>query len=205
MDGLEVTRVLRQGEGRTGRHFPIVALTARAMKGDRERCLEAGMDAYLAKPVRPEELFHAIETLALRGPAGAGTPTSETQATSKDLLDRSAILTQVDGDRALLERMAEIFRDQCQLLLPQIREAMGRGDPGALADSAHALKGSVSHWHAPRAVQAARELEEGARKGEMGDAPRLVRLLEEEIPRVQKEIDKMRAEAGDEEENTHRG
>jgi len=63
MDGLEATRVIRARERGTGRHLPILAMTAHALKGDRERCLEAGMDGYIAKPIRAEELFDAIDRL----------------------------------------------------------------------------------------------------------------------------------------------
>jgi two-component system sensor histidine kinase/response regulator len=201
MDGLEATRILRERERRTGAHLPVLALTAHAMKGDRERCLEAGMDAYLSKPVRAAELFQAIEELWPPGSPGREAARKGREESEGSRVDRPAILAQVEGDRELLGRMADIFRDQCQILLPRIREAMGRGDRESLADSAHALKGSVSHWFAPRAFQAALDLEEGARANRLGDSPRLVSFLEEEIPRVQEEIDKMRAEIFDAEEN----
>jgi CheY-like chemotaxis protein len=73
MDGYEATAAIRAHERETGRHTPIIAMTAHAMKGDRERCLEAGMDAYVPKPIRAQQIFEAIDQVLSRTPAG-GTP-----------------------------------------------------------------------------------------------------------------------------------
>ncbi len=72
LDGFQAAQIIRQNERESGRHTPIVAMTASAMKGDRERCLDAGMDGYVSKPIDPQQLYQAIEEFAPRGPTGLG-------------------------------------------------------------------------------------------------------------------------------------
>ena len=96
MGGLEATALIRRKEKARGRHTPIVALTAHALKGDRERCLEAGMDDYLSKPIRTEELFRVLDAAGGCQPACRG-PTDE-----EEVLDRNDMEQRVGGDREIL-------------------------------------------------------------------------------------------------------
>jgi signal transduction histidine kinase/CheY-like chemotaxis protein/HPt (histidine-containing phosphotransfer) domain-containing protein len=163
MDGLTATAVIRAREKSTGRHMPIIALTAHAMKGDKERCLAAGMDAYVSKPLRPKEL---IETLGrLLTPVLALDNLQEAQNEEPaSAFDPEAALERVEGDRDLLRQMAQLFAKQSSKLLDEIAEAARRQDGPALERAAHKLKGSVGSFGAQDALRTADQLETNARE-----------------------------------------
>ncbi len=128
LDGLETTRAIRKRERSTGAHIPIVALTAHVVKGDAERCLEAGMDAYVAKPLRARELFGAIESVldpARRRPGPAGRPPDE-------VVDKTRLLERVGGDRRALGELVELFLNDAPRLLALIGKAVKARDARAL-------------------------------------------------------------------------
>jgi PAS domain S-box-containing protein len=157
MDGLAATAAVREKEKGTPRHLPIVALTAHAMKGDRERCLAAGMDAYVSKPLRPKELGEVLDRLI--GPAAPpeGTPRAPEEADAASILE--AALNRVEGDRELLQQMIELFTNQAGSLRAEIRACLDRQDGPGLERAAHKLKGSIGNFGADAAVEAARRLE----------------------------------------------
>jgi len=103
MDGFEATAAIREREKKTGHHLPILAMTAHAMQGDRERCLEAGMDGYVSKPVRPKELFEAIEAVMAGAQGPDGDPPEEKMR--EEVLDRAALMDRVGGDAGLLREI----------------------------------------------------------------------------------------------------
>src|SRR5262249_17994652 len=109
MDGFEATAAIREHERSTGAHLPIVAMTAYAMKGDRERCLDAGMDGYAAKPIQPQELWETIRSIA---PAAAG-PGRVAEEPLRDQHDWAPILARLGGDEALLRELAGLFLVEC--------------------------------------------------------------------------------------------
>jgi CheY-like chemotaxis protein len=152
MGGFDATAEIRRREaerrdaGRGDARTPIVALTARAMKGDREACLAAGMDAYLAKPLRTHELLAVLDAVQ---PARDGEPA----------VDRAVLLATVGGNRELLVELVEIFLEQTPALMSMIDAAIADGKADALRRSAHTLKGSLITFAAQRAVSAARALE----------------------------------------------
>src|SRR6185437_11761108 len=128
MGGIEATTAIRQGEQSTRNHIPIIAMTAHAMKGDRENCLAAGMDGYVSKPLRPEELFVALEGLANGTEAEANGATAAPPPSASDALDRSAALRRAGGDEELLRELAGLCLDECPKLLAEIRGAVARRD-----------------------------------------------------------------------------
>ncbi len=176
MGGLEATAAIREKERQSGRHLPIVALTADAMAGDRERCLAAGMDGYVSKPIRAGELFAAIEGLV--GGAGGGTAP----------VDEAALVARLEGDRRLLKPMVRLFLADCPKRMTAIKRSLARSDAVGLEQAAHALKGSVANFAAPGAYQAARELEELARQGNLAAAGAGVRPLQVEIRRLRQAL-----------------
>src|SRR5262249_11098176 len=125
MDGFEATAAIRRREERTGRHTPIVALTAHALAGDRERCPAAGMGEYVAKPIRPEDLARALAAAA--PPAQAP-------------LDREALLARVAHDAELLRELSDLFREDAPRLLADIRDGVAAGDADRVCRAAHTLK-----------------------------------------------------------------
>jgi CheY-like chemotaxis protein len=183
LDGLETARRLRAREAGTGRHLPVIAMTAYAMTGDREKCLAAGMDGYIAKPVRAAELFAAIEGLR-----GGGGPEPAPEPTPEPALDTAvdwpAALDYVGGDRRLLGEMIDLFLEECPRWLDELREAVRVGRAADVKRTAHNLKGSMAHFGARGAYEAARALEMMGRSGMLGEAPAACAAFERELERV---------------------
>jgi two-component system sensor histidine kinase/response regulator len=177
MGGLETTAVIRTKEKDLGGHVPILAMTAHALKGDRERCLTAGMDGYISKPIRPQEMFRAIEDLHLRSETAAASP-------GEDILDRHDVLYRFDDDLELLREAVQDFLEECPKRLSELREALARGDSDAVARLAHALKGSVGNFAARHAVEAAQKLETMGREAEIARGSDACSELEEAIERL---------------------
>jgi len=165
MSGVEATGTIREAERQTGRHVPIVAMTAHAMKGDRERFLAAGMDEYVSKPLRAEEMLAAIAR-AIRGrpsvaeerprPVGAG-----------HRLDVPTILAGLGGNRDLLREVIDVFLKDAPVRLTETRTAVDNGDAEAIASQAHALKSMVGLFTTAEAFAAARELEARGKQGDL--------------------------------------
>jgi PAS domain S-box-containing protein len=183
MDGLETTMTIRNQERVQGTHLPIIAVTAHAMQGDRERCLQAGMDGYVSKPIRPEELFEAIEHLVLNGSRVLTDALEVVPACAA--FDQMALLARLDGDEELLQELVVLFLDDVPQRLGQLREAMVCHDLQALAQAAHAFKCSVCNMCATRAFEAAQRLEDLAYAGDAQRAGEALAGLETEMMHLQ--------------------
>ncbi len=140
MDGLEATAAIRAREKTTGGRIPIIAMTAHAMKGDREICLAAGMDGYLSKPILAEALYAALEQVVPAGGALASAPVRAAESDGEsDVLDWGMALDRVRGRREFLIKMIELFFTECARLVPELRSAIDRADgPGVRRACAHA-------------------------------------------------------------------
>ena len=184
MDGFEATAAIRQKEKTIGVHVPIIALTAHAMKGDRERCLAGGMDGYVSKPVQAEELIKAVEGLGGNS-AAAGIAGHY----SNEVLDRDVALARVDGDEGLLADLAKLFCEESPKLLSAVQDAVTRRDTAALKRAAHSLKGSMSTFAARDATAATLRLEELARGRELVDAEDAYRLLVVQVERLKQALE----------------
>jgi signal transduction histidine kinase/CheY-like chemotaxis protein/HPt (histidine-containing phosphotransfer) domain-containing protein len=168
MDGFETTAAIRAREDSSGQHLPIIALTAHAMAGDRERCLAAGMDGYLSKPLRAHELIDAIEHLIPDqppSPPARGIPSD--RPTSAGSFDRVALLAVVEGDLTLLHELAQVFLADTPALITRLREAVARRDRPRIVALAHRLRGSVANFQSESATAAAQRLEEMGDSGKM--------------------------------------
>lgn len=164
-DGFETTAAIRRREEKTGRHTPIIATTAHAMKGDQQRCLEAGMDAYIAKPIKSRQLLSLIESLVTGVPEpGMSTAGAEPL---EDVFDLNALLEGFGNDRKLVGEVIDIFLVDGPALLAKLRKAVADKDTDTVAAVAHTLKGSVGTFVAREAYEAARELETTAREGDL--------------------------------------
>ncbi len=181
MNGFEATRLIREKERSTDKHLPIIALTAHAMSGDRELCLAAGMDDYISKPIRAEDLFAAIARLGLTADPDAA---PSTQGGESEAVDTATLLATLEGDSGLLQEMVDIFLSLLPELLSSIQSAVEGCDAQALKAAAHALKGTVSNFAAGPAFEAAERLEEMGRRGDVTEARSALRVLEEEIERL---------------------
>jgi CheY-like chemotaxis protein len=182
MDGFQATALIRERERDTGRHLPVIAMTAYAMKGDRERCLAAGMDGYVAKPVQPAELVRALSGLrtgtAVSGAVLAAGPADE-------LIDRAAALERVGGDKQLLAELAKLFRREWPGWLTEIRAAVAAGDAARLRLFAHTLRGSAANFGARAACAAAQRLETLAQTGNLTGADEATTVLAAALERLQ--------------------
>jgi len=186
MDGFEATAAIRQKEKAIGAHIPIIALTAHAMKGDRERCVAGGMDGYVSKPVQAEELIQAVEGLD-----GNSRATSKTSDLTNEVVDREVALARVEGDEGLLADLAKLFCEESPKLLSAVRDAVARRDSAALKRAAHSLKGSMSTFAARDATEAALRLEELASGGELVDAEGAYRLLATQVDRLKQALESL--------------
>ena len=182
MDGLEATHAIRQREATTHKHIPILAMTAHAMKGDRERCLAAGMDGYIAKPVSPAELLAEIERFTRHAEAA---PQKSPPPTGDDCIDWQAAWANLEGDRDLLSELANLFLDGLPRQMEAIHRAADMMQNHDLERLAHRLKGSVGNFAAKPSFEAAFRLEKIAREGDAKQFPAAVDALEYEIRRLQ--------------------
>jgi two-component system, sensor histidine kinase and response regulator len=179
LDGFEVIEVLRRRERTAGGHLPVVALTAHAMKEDRERCLQAGMDDYLSKPIHSAELVAVIDRVLAGRPASEPPPASSPEPGA--LVDPDKLLAACDDDPVLLGNLIRIFQNNIPGSLARVQEAITRADPERLRESAHQLRGMVSTF-STNAAQAASRLEAMGAGGQLDDAASsfetLAKLLE---------------------------
>ncbi|HVB38520.1 MAG TPA: response regulator, partial [Vicinamibacterales bacterium] len=196
MGGLEATAAIRERERGTDRHVPIIALTAHAMKGDRERCLAAGMDEYLSKPIMPDKLMATIQRVAGGTPAVEPVAVPDGPAADAAVFDLDEALHRVRGDRVMLGQLVSMFEEDAPGLLEEIHRATAAGDATALTAAAHTLKGSCGLLAAHGAQDAARRLEELAREGDLGHAPGALASLEDQLSKVMPELRRLRIGAG---------
>jgi signal transduction histidine kinase/DNA-binding response OmpR family regulator len=182
MDGFETTTVIRKDEESTGKHLPIIAMTAHAMEGDRARCLAAGMDGYISKPIKVEDLIDAIEKLS-RVPVVAEVATTATRG-RQEPIDTTLALARVEGDVELLKELATLFLNYLPDMLTELCAAITAGDAHAIEGSAHKLKGSLGNFAAHAAAEAAFKLEVLGRDGSLSQVEQAYAELEKEIQRL---------------------
>ncbi|GGG67464.1 response regulator [Edaphobacter dinghuensis] len=193
MDGLEATRLLRERERSTGKHQPVVAMTALVMKGDRERCIDAGMDGYLSKPIRQQELDEVLDAYVIRERVDfAAAPDAAKQEPS---VATDELLERVDGDRAFLAELLELFRRDYPAQLQALHAAARNGDAATLQRVGHALKGALGNLSAPVSSRLAGELETMGRSGNIEAAASTVEALEQEMNHVLEILDSLCMEA----------
>jgi two-component system, sensor histidine kinase and response regulator len=184
MGGAEAILEIRRREHLTGRHQPIVSLTAHALKGDRERCLETGADGYVSKPIAPAALFGEMDMAMTSG--SAHVPASTTTVKSSSVTD--TLLARVGGSHEVLQEIIGLFLEDCPNLLEAIRTALAAADAQAVYRAAHTLKGSVGNFEAHSAVEIAQRLEARAREGDIAAATAVFAALEIEIQAVMKSL-----------------
>ncbi len=191
MDGFEATAAIRQKENATGQHLPIIAMTAYALKGDRERCLAAGMDGYISKPFHARELAAAIDTLvplpgadgSVRGelPALQRPPAFQEEA----IIDWQAALESVGGDQGVLREMVNLFLAEYPGWVSALGRAIASRDAGQVKRAAHTLKGALSTLGARAAFDAALELEAMGRANDLSGVDDAFHALREALERLQ--------------------
>ena len=184
MDGLEATKAIRAAEESTGKHVPIIAVTAHAMKGDREECLSAGMDGYLSKPIRIDELKRTMSEVK----KAQNSAQSSEQQTFRAIGQVESLLDSVMGDRALLIEMAELWLADSAKQERDIQNGLDSGNAIMVQRAAHALKGSVGTFQASAAQNAASQLEMAAKDADLVGARTAFERLSTQIDLVRKDL-----------------
>jgi CheY-like chemotaxis protein/HPt (histidine-containing phosphotransfer) domain-containing protein len=184
MDGLEATRRIRQLEASRGGHVPIIAMTAHALKGDRERCLGAGMDEYVSKPVRERQLLSALRTVL-----GDGIPELPPEAPvacnpPAEIINWEEALEICAGDHALLREIIEAFLEEQPRRMQEIRTAIDTRDFELLGRAAHTIKGSMRYFSASAAFDRAFGLEQLATMQDLEGAEPIFDLLKAELAKL---------------------
>ena len=186
MDGFEATRAIRQWEERGEPPIPIIALTAHAMKGDRERMLQEGMDDYLAKPIQADDLYRMVEKwrpqeaeeIVAQSNSEGQIPEGETEMAQHNIYDREAALMRMAGDEGLLRELLVSFREEWPRWLGGLRSAIDEGDAGQAERLAHTIKGGADTIGAVAVAELARRLEDRAREQRLEDTEKEVDALE---------------------------
>jgi CheY-like chemotaxis protein len=179
MGGREATAAIRQTERSNGGHLPIIAVTASAMKGDREECLAAGMDDYISKPIQFDGLIEKVERWGRGDVAAKDTPPAS----------RQSFLEMFDGDADLLREVATAYLEWEPALRAQLRGASGSGDAAAVRAAAHSLKGSVANFGAEAATSALARIEESAVRGDLRGAAMALAEFEPAADALRSELD----------------
>jgi CheY-like chemotaxis protein len=184
MDGFETTAAIRRKEKEKGGHIPIVAMTAHAMKGDRERCLEAGMDDYLSKPIQPKELIEMIERQLKGARPGETEVAPSERAEEPEVFDRKVLLERLDGDEEIFKEIIATFLDDAPNQIERLKKALQERNATGVERQAHLLKGAALNIGGNGLQTAARELETAAREGDLTQAQSLVAMLDREFEKL---------------------
>jgi two-component system sensor histidine kinase/response regulator len=171
MGGFEATRLIRELEAKSGRRTPIIAVTAHAMKGDREDCFAAGMDGFAPKPIQSAKLLEMLDRLGSESTPAATAPGQLAGPTDPAILDEVGLMKLVSGDQALAGQLAGLFLEDLEPRVSEITAAVDRRDAERLRMGAHALAGSALTLKAGVVAAAARVLETLARSGELTESP----------------------------------
>ncbi len=214
MDGFDTTAAIRHMERYAGKHIPVIAMTAYAMTGDRERCIAAGMDGYLAKPLRARELFALVESMAEASSthphvvpkfAGAvstgGTvhgappslqevePPAAVDPGNASLQDFVPALARLEGNREILREQMQLFLRDCPAALAEIVAEAENNSPKGLQHAAHRLKGLAAGFDATAMVACAGQLEEAGSSSDFSNVPQLCDKLAAEAAGLQQRIE----------------
>ena len=197
LDGFEATKLVRRSESERVRNTPIIAMTANALKGDRERCMDAGMDGYVAKPINPDDLFDAVESYPAKSePESVAVTVKETKKKPKapatesvgQLIDWERVLAKLPGGESVAKELAKILVKQAPGLLETIIASAESRDAVELRRAAHTLKGSYSIFEIASAVDLTQQIESLAIAEQFDDAIPLIEELKDLVPRLNDEV-----------------
>jgi CheY-like chemotaxis protein len=178
MDGLAATAAIRKSETASKTHLPIFAMTAHAMSGDRERCLQSGMDGYITKPVRFSDIEQALSGLVSPPP----------KPVEAAFWNKAEALKRIEGDEELLQEMCRIFLENSPKLLRMLQQAVAAGDADAVMRAAHSIKGESGYLNATGTSNAARQLEEMGRNKDLARASETLAVLERQVEGLQLDL-----------------
>jgi CheY-like chemotaxis protein len=200
-NGYDATRAIRTHERSQDRRVPIIALTTHSAAGDRETCLEAGMDAYLAKPIDAAKLIELVESLGRRELGDASSvpgPSQDNDSISCDadrqgtVIDYDGSLKRLGGDVELFKEFVRVFDEDSPSLLAEMRQALAGRDETTLERAAHSLKGLASNFGARATVALAGQLEESAIARKWDGAAHILGVLTSEVARLHATLEEFR-------------
>jgi len=209
MDGFQATQAIRKLEDPKKARLPIIAMTAHALKGDSDRCLEAGMDSYISKPVKGEELIELVERLAGTGGsdeqaavpppeqeppsaavAGSTTPdvVGQVPATDASVFNLDEAVSKCDGNYGIVQEMIGCLINEAESLIEKMRTALSTGNAMGLGNTAHRLKGTVLYLGAQLATDAAQRVEQIGQSGDLTTAAEAIEELVIQIGRLKEAL-----------------
>jgi len=177
LDGLAATAAIRGREKISALHLPILAMTVDAMTGDRERCLEAGMDGYVSKPVHLSEIEQVLE-------GWMRTPRPQAPGVAHPPWNKLEVLNRLDGDEELFRELIQVFLVESPKLVEELRHAVCERNSDAVMRAAHSIKGELSYLGADAATQAAQQLEAMGRDHDLSRTEEILALLRQELERL---------------------
>jgi two-component system sensor histidine kinase/response regulator len=189
VDGFEATTMLREKEKATGRRQSVVAMTALAMSGDRERCIAVGMDGYISKPLRPQELDELLDIYVARKKDASFH--HQNRVAASRTIDVAQLLDRIDDDRSFLAELVEVFRRDYPQNLEAVSTAIATHNAADLQRTAHTLKGALGNLSATRAASLAAELERMGRSLDMSNARHTLESLMSELPNVTRALESL--------------
>ncbi len=198
MDGFEATGVIRKMEKTTGAHIPIIAMTALAIQGDKERCLDAGMDGFISKPVRSDLLFNTIEEVINKFTEGQKAKGAETVPSplsgspqvgdaaddDKEIFDMEESLRMLGGDREFFKEVASMFLENYPKQLVELKSAVLTGNPKSIERAAHSIKGSLGAFFAKSSHGVALRLEMMGRENNLNQVQEICNTLENKVNKL---------------------
>ena len=192
MDGLTATTWIREQEKQNNRHVPIIAMTAHAMRGDRERCIEAGMDDYVSKPISSSTLLEAVyRVVPLKaGEAGSASAVEPSESVD-DAGELAALLEAFNNDGTFFKDVADMFITDYPPMVETVKKAIADEDAALLSRTAHSLKGMARNFQVDGAADAARQLELVAEQGQFETAQDLSRRLADELAGFERRLKRM--------------
>ena len=183
MDGFEATREIRKLEKQSGGHIPVIAMTAYATEGDRERCMAAGMDDYVSKPISASKLFKAIEVLIAPEESA---PSADKQKVAS--LNQEGLLNSFENDHSLLKELVEIFINDYPQMLTTLRRSLEATDAKTFSRTAHSLKGMLRNFQAEAAADTAFDLEKKGKQGQLDGVDQIIETLSGQLDDVARKL-----------------
>ncbi len=191
MDGFEATSIIRKKEKETGEHIPILAFTALAFKNDREKCIDAGMDDCIIKPVQMEDLFKALAKHSCGAGSSKTKPeTAKNEEDARKIFDKEQALERIGGDENLLKELADGHIKFSSELMVKMGKALIVKDSETLVFTAHTIKGSLATIGGEKAYKIALRLEKMWRKGDISKSEEDYKLLQKEVERLHELLSK---------------
>jgi CheY-like chemotaxis protein/HPt (histidine-containing phosphotransfer) domain-containing protein len=185
MDGTEATRLIRTFEATQGRHTPVVAMTAYAMVGDREKFIAADMDDYISKPISRERLREVLRGI-IPNPASR-----ESEGLPESLVDMALLEEQIEGDTELLRTLVSVFEEDQERLLHDLDAALSSGDAEGAETAAHTLKGALGVLGAQPVCELASQMEVAAQENRLDDCQAAHARLRDSVLSLNKELERL--------------